>query len=100
MSLHYRTITYDATEPSVNYTGDIWIQNIDDSYTAYMYIVDMWIPLLSGGVYVAETSPDNHYINVYEQNNEPEGIKNGWFWIKSSTGQAFIYLNGFFPIAS
>lgn len=97
MSLEYRNITLSDTEPTNPEMCDIWIKQVDDSYQSYIYINSIWNPMLSGGIYAAETDPDDHYFNIYIQNFMPTIIKNGWFWFKQNTGQLYIYLNGFVP---
>ena len=100
MAIYYRTITNSAAEPTNPYIGDIWICPIDSStYQVYMYYNDEWRPLAGGGTYAAETNPDTHYINVVVQEDEPNDIiQLGWFWIKESVPQAYLYLGEYVPI--
>ena len=95
MSLDYRKITYDDSMPATNQNGDIWIKAVGDSYQAYLYFTGSWNPIMSGGIFKTETNPDDHYYNIYVQNSMPTISKNGYFWLKTTTMQLYIYLNGF-----
>lgn len=100
MAIYYRTITNSVTEPANKYTGDIWVEPIDSlTYQAFIYFDGGWRPLIGGGTYITETNADKHYINVVIQEDEPNDIiQLGWFWIKESVPQVYIYLGEYVPL--
>jgi len=95
MAIYYREITVSITEPTEQGYGEIWINPIGTSeYIAYIWL-DEWVVLVGGGVYVAETTPDKHYLNVIVQEELPDdAIQTGWIWCKESVKQAYLYLFG------
>ena len=95
--IYYREIIYSASEPAGPMTGDIWIKAIDDAYQSYMYLGE-WVPMIAGGIYIAETDPDTHFINIVIQETEPTGLQYGWLWIKASLMQAYMWLGEFVPL--
>lgn len=96
--IYYREITHNATAPTSPLTGDMWIKPVGDGYQVYVYLDGDWIPMLSGGIYAAETAPDTHYINVMIQETEPSDIQMGWLWIKMSVLQVYMWLGSFVPL--
>jgi hypothetical protein len=95
--IYYRAITHNAVAPAGPMTGDIWIKPIVDAYQVYMYI-DGWRAMVGGGIYIAETDPDTHYVNIIIQESPPTGLQMGWIWIKTSLLQAYIWLGEFVPL--
>lgn len=100
MAIHYRAITVSTTAPSSPTIGEIWVKPIGspDTYQSYIWI-GAWQAIVSGGVYVAETSPDDHFINVIIQEDTPTDIiKPGWIWIKESISAAYLYIFDFMAL--
>jgi hypothetical protein len=83
----------NVVEPSSPVIGDIWIKPLAITYQVYIWL-SSWVPLSSGGVYIAEPDADTHYINVVLQGTKPAStsIRPGWIWINSITLQAYLYI--------
>jgi hypothetical protein len=98
MSIYYRKITVDTSEPTTYQNGEIWIKNIGNTYQIYIYI-NKWLAIRSGGIYEVEANADDHYVNVVIQETPPNNIiQLGWIWIKESIGQAYLYLGEYLPL--
>ena len=96
--IYYREITVNATAPSSPGLGTIWIKPIDsNAYQGYIWL-GLWTLFISGGDYIAESTPDTNYINVAVQESEPTTAKPGWIWIKESTMMAYLYILDFVPL--
>jgi len=98
MIIYYREITVNVTAPSSPGLGEIWIKPIGtSSYEGYIWM-SAWISFAGGGTYIAETDADSHFINVIVSETTPTVNIPGWFWIKESVQQAYLYIFDWMPI--
>ncbi len=96
--IYYRLITFSDTEPSSPAVGDIWAKPIvSTSYQFYIWINE-WLPFAGGGIFIAESDPDDNYINVVVQETRPTFMKPGWIWVKESIRVAYFYIFDFVPL--
>jgi len=95
----YRKATLNTTAPSSPALGEMWIKPLTStSYQVYFWINE-WLPIIGGGTFLTESSPDDHYFNVIIQEDTPTDIiRPGWFWIKESVSQAYLYIFDFMPL--
>jgi hypothetical protein len=89
----YSRITYSDTEPTNPASYDWWIKNTGASYQVYIYVDSAWQSLIGGGVFVAESGADNHFVNTIISDTEPTAnIKYGWFWANEVVRELKIYI--------
>ena len=58
-----------------------------------MYVGGAWQTLIGGGVNIAETGADDHFVNTIISDTEPATeIKYGWLWACELTRELRIYV--------
>ncbi len=101
MAIYYRKITVNTTAPSSPGLGEIWVKPLTTTYQSYIWL-NSWIAWAGGGIFITETDPDTHYLNVIIQEDTPDSlIQTEWIWIKESILTAYLYIFGTYtPIAT
>jgi len=92
--IHYRAIYNSATEPTTKAEGDMWLKPVGSiAYQLYIYLENIWRPLIGGGSYTAETSPDTHYYHIVFDSVVPDfaDMNLGWFFYNQATKELFVY---------
>jgi hypothetical protein len=92
--ISYKPIYNQTTTPTTANKGDMWIKAIGTiSYQIYIYLENIWRPLLGGGVYTVEPTDDIHYYNIIFDTAQPStsNLQTGWFWYNETAKELYIY---------